>query len=64
MMAFSVYPDMNIVFIPACCTVACRANATPVTYRLRPDSKQYVAVAAGGHGWSEPGDAMMAFSLP
>ncbi len=40
------------------------ANATPVTYRLRPDSKQYVADAAGGHGWSEPGDAMMAFSLP
>jgi quinoprotein glucose dehydrogenase len=40
------------------------ANATPLTYRLRPDSKQYVVVAAGGHGWSEPGDALMAFALP
>ncbi len=40
------------------------ANATPLTYRLRQDSKQFVVVAAGGHGWSEPGDALMAFALP
>jgi quinoprotein glucose dehydrogenase len=40
------------------------ANATPMSYRLRPDGKQYVAVAAGGHGWSDPGDALMAFALP
>ena len=40
------------------------ANATPITYRLRPDARQYVVVAAGGHGWSEPGDALMAFALP
>jgi quinoprotein glucose dehydrogenase len=40
------------------------ANATPITYRLRPDGRQYVVVAAGGHGWSEPGDALMAFALP
>jgi len=40
------------------------ANATPLTYRLRPDGKQYVVVASGGHGWSEPGDALMAFALP
>ena len=40
------------------------ANATPLTYRLRPDAKQYVVVAAGGHGWSEPGDAVLAFALP
>jgi quinoprotein glucose dehydrogenase len=40
------------------------ANATPLTYRLRADGKQYVVVAAGGHGWSEPGDALMAFALP
>ncbi len=39
------------------------ANATPLTYRLRPDGKQFVAVAAGGHGWSEPGDAVIAWSL-
>lgn len=40
------------------------ANATPVTYRLRPDGRQFVVVAAGGHGWSEPGDALVAFALP
>ena len=40
------------------------ANATPLTYRLRRDSKQFVVVASGGHGWSEPGDALMAFALP
>jgi quinoprotein glucose dehydrogenase len=40
------------------------ANATPISYRLRPDGKQFVVVAAGGHGWSEPGDAVMAFALP
>ena len=40
------------------------ANATPLTYRLRPDGKQFVVIAAGGHGWSTPGDAVMAFTLP
>jgi quinoprotein glucose dehydrogenase len=40
------------------------ANATPVTYRLRPDARQFVVVAAGGHGWSEPGDTLVAFALP
>jgi len=40
------------------------ASATPMTYRLRPDGRQFVVVAAGGHGWSEPGDALMAFALP
>ena len=40
------------------------ANATPVTYRLRPDGRQFVVIAAGGHGWSEPGDAVVAFTLP
>ncbi len=40
------------------------ANSNPMTYRLRQDGKQYVVVAAGGHGWSEPGDALMAFALP
>ncbi len=39
-------------------------NATPLTYRLGPDRKQYLVLAAGGHGWSEPGDALMAFALP
>ncbi len=40
------------------------ANATPIAYRLRPDGKEFVVVAAGGHGWSQPGDALMAFALP
>ena len=40
------------------------ATATPMTYRLRRDSRQFVVVAAGGHGWSEPGDVLMAFALP
>ncbi|MCG3170829.1 MAG: Quinate/shikimate dehydrogenase (quinone) [Pseudomonadales bacterium] len=40
------------------------ANATPLTYRLRPDSRQFVVIAAGGHAWSESGDALMAFALP
>jgi quinoprotein glucose dehydrogenase len=39
-------------------------NSSPVTYRLRPDGRQYVVIAAGGHGWSEPGDALTAFALP
>ena len=38
-------------------------NATPMSYRLRPDGRQFVVLAAGGHGWSEPGDALVAFAL-
>ena len=40
------------------------ANATPITYRLGRESKQYLVVPAGGHGWSAPGDAVIAFTLP
>jgi quinoprotein glucose dehydrogenase len=40
------------------------ANASPITYRLREGGRQFVVIAAGGHGWSEPGDALMAFALP
>jgi quinoprotein glucose dehydrogenase len=42
------------------------AHATPMTYRLRPDGRQYVVVAAGGHGLlgTPPGDALIAFALP
>ncbi|MFC3282942.1 pyrroloquinoline quinone-dependent dehydrogenase [Litchfieldella rifensis] len=39
-------------------------HATPLTYRLRPDSRQFVVIAAGGHAVSEPGDAIVAFALP
>jgi len=42
------------------------AHATPVTYRLRPDGRQYVVIAAGGHQLlgTEVGDAVVAFALP
>jgi quinoprotein glucose dehydrogenase len=40
------------------------ANATPLTYRLDRDGRQYLVIASGGHGWSEPGDATIAFALP
>lgn len=42
------------------------AHATPMTYRLRPDGKQYVVVAAGGHMLlgTKAGDALVAFALP
>jgi quinoprotein glucose dehydrogenase len=41
-------------------------NALPMTYQLRPDGKQYVVIAAGGHwsGGSPPGDHIVAFALP
>lgn len=41
-------------------------HATPMTYRLREDGRQYVVIAAGGH-WIFPqpvGDALVAFALP
>ncbi|MGI9591235.1 MAG: pyrroloquinoline quinone-dependent dehydrogenase [Myxococcota bacterium] len=40
------------------------ANSTPLTYRVRRDGRQYLVIASGGHGWSEPGDATIAFALP
>jgi len=40
------------------------ANATPLSYRATPGGRQFVVVAAGGHGWSSPGDAIVAFALP
>ena len=41
-------------------------HATPMTYRAKPGGKQYVVIAAGGHGalGSETGDALIAFALP
>ena len=41
-------------------------QAMPMTYRLRPDGKQFVVVAAGGHGkiGTKLGDSLVAFSLP
>jgi quinoprotein glucose dehydrogenase len=41
-------------------------QATPMTYRIRPDGKQYVVIAAGGHGSLETtlGDYLVAFALP
>jgi quinoprotein glucose dehydrogenase len=40
------------------------ANSTPLSYRLHPQGRQFVVLAAGGHGWSEPGDALIAYALP
>src|SRR6266705_1504257 len=42
-------------------------HATPMTYQLGPNGKQYVVIAAGGHPkiTEEPlGDALVAFTLP
>jgi quinoprotein glucose dehydrogenase len=42
------------------------AHATPMTYRLTPTGRQFVVIAAGGHGMlgTPPGDALVAFALP
>jgi quinoprotein glucose dehydrogenase len=42
------------------------AHATPMTYRLTPTGRQFVVIAAGGHGilQTPPSDALMAFALP
>jgi quinoprotein glucose dehydrogenase len=42
------------------------ANSVPMTYQVRPDGRQYVVVAAGGHwsGINPPGDHLLAFALP
>ena len=41
-------------------------NATPLSYRVRPKGRQFVVIAAGGHAplGTEPGDAIVAFTLP
>jgi quinoprotein glucose dehydrogenase len=41
-------------------------QATPMTYRLRPGGKQFVVIAAGGHGklGTKLGDSLVAFALP
>jgi quinoprotein glucose dehydrogenase len=41
-------------------------QAMPLTYRMRPDGKQFVVIAAGGHGklGTKLGDALVAFTLP
>jgi len=41
-------------------------QATPMTYRLRPGGRQYVVIAAGGHGTlgTRLGDWVIAYALP
>jgi quinoprotein glucose dehydrogenase len=41
-------------------------QATPMTYRVRQDGRQYVVIAAGGHSMlrTRPGDSLIAFALP
>ena len=38
-------------------------NAVPISYRVKPGADQYLVLAAGGHGWSAPGDALIAWKL-
>lgn len=42
------------------------ANATPMSYRLKKNSRQYIVIAAGGHwGFLSPaGDYLIAYALP
>jgi quinoprotein glucose dehydrogenase len=42
------------------------AQATPMTYRLGEDGRQFVVIAAGGHGrlGTDIGDSVVAFALP
>jgi quinoprotein glucose dehydrogenase len=42
------------------------AQATPMTYRIAEDSRQYVVIAAGGHSTlgTTLGDSLVAFALP
>jgi quinoprotein glucose dehydrogenase len=42
------------------------AHGGPITYKLRPGGRQYVVVAAGGHGrlHSKLGDYVIAYALP
>jgi quinoprotein glucose dehydrogenase len=40
------------------------ANAVPMTFRLRPDARQFVVVAAGGNPLTKVGDALLAYALP
>lgn len=41
-------------------------QATPMTYRLRKNGRQFVVIAAGGHRYlgTKTGDAIVAFALP
>jgi quinoprotein glucose dehydrogenase len=41
-------------------------QANPLTYRVRPDGRQYVVIAAGGHGslGTRKGDFVVAYALP
>jgi len=48
-------------------TLPASGHATPMTYRLRADSKQYLVIAAGGHPKIREeslSDALVAFALP
>jgi quinoprotein glucose dehydrogenase len=40
------------------------ANAVPMSYRLRPDARQFVVIAMGGNPITAIGDALVAYALP
>jgi quinoprotein glucose dehydrogenase len=48
------------------CRLPAGGQATPMTYTIRPGGKQYVVIAAGGHGRSGTtlGDHVVAYTLP
>ena len=39
------------------------SHSTPMTFRLRPDSKQFIVLAAGGNPLTKIGDGLRAYSL-
>lgn len=39
-------------------------NGVPLTYRLRPDARQFVVLAAGGNPLTGVGDSLRAYALP
>jgi quinoprotein glucose dehydrogenase len=39
-------------------------NATPMSFRLRPEGRQFVVIAAGGNPLTQIGDALLAYALP
>ena len=47
-------------------TLPAGGNATPMTYRLAADRRQFVVIAAGGHGklGTRRGDFVVVYALP
>ena len=50
----------------SCSRLPAGGQATPMTYRVGSEGRQFVVIAAGGHGTlgTVPGDAVVAYALP